>query len=194
MPFSLPCSSNVAGVSFDNEDGSSRQDIILGLSSGDFLNLVDCASPKYPEAIGIFTPDNKQIGFLPSWLARSMRSDNVPFSSLKCVVSSVGRPAPNKPYGVSIVFGTTYNSILAYVEAPYRDAVKVSINARLKQEGKAQIYIPDEKDSFNLKFSSEPYQSHKKHSHGPFLLGLILTIIVVVPIIIILNKVISFFN
>jgi len=51
----------IAGITFKNEDGSNRQDIVKKLSEGDTL-LLKTYDYKGNKAIGVYTEDNKQIG------------------------------------------------------------------------------------------------------------------------------------
>lgn len=57
----------VRGESFDNPDGTSRQEIIKALRAGDAVDLIPDPSNEHDRwAVGVFTKDGKQIGFLPS--------------------------------------------------------------------------------------------------------------------------------
>ena len=57
----------VRGVSFANPDGTFRQEIIKALKVGERVNLVaDPLNPHDRWAVGVFTIDGQQIGFLPS--------------------------------------------------------------------------------------------------------------------------------
>lgn len=63
----------VVGVTFANDDGIDRQDIIETLSGLDDLYLKDTASKEYPEAIAVFVKEKGQIGHLPAEMAREVR-------------------------------------------------------------------------------------------------------------------------
>lgn len=57
----------VRGESYSNDDGSSRQEIIKTLRKGQILTLVaDPLNQHDRHAVGVFTENGKQIGFLPS--------------------------------------------------------------------------------------------------------------------------------
>jgi tetratricopeptide (TPR) repeat protein len=57
----------VRGESHNNNDGSSRQEIIKDLRKGQILTLVADPLNQYDRyAVGVFTSEGKQIGFLPS--------------------------------------------------------------------------------------------------------------------------------
>lgn len=63
----------VAGVSFDNANGTSRQSIIKKCQSGEDVILKPMPSKEFPDAIGVFTMKGKQIGFLSADLAHDMK-------------------------------------------------------------------------------------------------------------------------
>lgn len=79
----------LVGVTFANEDGSSRQEIISALSAGDKLHLVDLASEKYPEAIGVLNSQKQHCGNLSKDLALSLRKDYENFETLSVCVKEV---------------------------------------------------------------------------------------------------------
>lgn len=64
----------IVGVTYRNEDGSRRQDIISELSTGESLKLVDMATDEFPEAIGVFDLADQQCGFLQKSLAIDLRN------------------------------------------------------------------------------------------------------------------------
>lgn len=63
----------VAGVSFDNANGTSRQSIIKKCQSGEDVIFKPMPSKEFPDAIGVFTMNGKQIGFLGADLAHDMK-------------------------------------------------------------------------------------------------------------------------
>ena len=63
----------IVGVTFKNEDGTSRQELLSELSEGDTLSLKDTFSDKYPEAIGVFNSYGEQLGNLKKDLALKLR-------------------------------------------------------------------------------------------------------------------------
>ena len=103
MSMDFPLQTRIAGVSFRNDDGTSRQSLIEALSVGDDLVLMDTSSSKYPEAIGVFNELDQQLGYLPSDVSRQLHADNIPFEGLYCVVAYIGRADDSKPLGVSII-------------------------------------------------------------------------------------------
>ena len=62
----------IAGVSFDNNDGTSRQAILKALRPGDRLLLQHAPMPGHPEAIQVVTSWGRQAGFLPSGMGRDV--------------------------------------------------------------------------------------------------------------------------
>ena len=57
----------VRGESFDNPDGTSRQDIIKTVRVGDAVELIaDPSNQQDRWAVGVFTTEGQQLGFLPS--------------------------------------------------------------------------------------------------------------------------------
>lgn len=57
----------VKGESYDNPDGTFRQEIIKSLRAGDAVCLIADPMNEHDRwAVGVFTKDVKQIGFLPS--------------------------------------------------------------------------------------------------------------------------------
>lgn len=92
----------VAGESFDNEDGTSRQAIIARLSPGMPVTFVPEPSNPYDKnAVAVFTPYG-QIGYLPrapeeSGFVRDWMRRGVSFSAQ---VHAKGRPHGSRNYGV----------------------------------------------------------------------------------------------
>lgn len=67
---------NLAGVSHNNPDGSSRQEIIAGLKPGDYLKIHHDENNSYDKnALRVLTEDGRQIGFIPAYLAEILVED-----------------------------------------------------------------------------------------------------------------------
>ncbi|QMV19654.1 hypothetical protein GOB94_13865 [Granulicella sp. 5B5] len=65
--------SKIAGVSFRNEDGTSRQYALIALDIGAVLHIVpDPDNPKDENAFAIYTKDWEQLGYLPRHTAEDM--------------------------------------------------------------------------------------------------------------------------
>lgn len=63
----------VVGVTFGNDDGSSRQKIIAGCKIGQGVVFRPMNDPQHPESIGVFTKNGKQLGYLHAELAQEIR-------------------------------------------------------------------------------------------------------------------------
>lgn len=61
----------IAGVSFMNDDGTSRQAILKSLRPGDQLFLRHVPIPGHPEAIQVITYKGQQVGHLPSGMGKN---------------------------------------------------------------------------------------------------------------------------
>jgi hypothetical protein len=59
----------VAGVTFQNDDGTSRQAIVKSLRPGEQLFLRHVPIPGHPEAIQVITYQGRQVGHLSSEMA-----------------------------------------------------------------------------------------------------------------------------
>lgn len=178
-PFSF--SSKIAGVTFDNPDGTSRQSLIQKLHKRDQLKLVDCSSPEYPEAIGIYNGASEQLGFLPKEDARYIRLLNIDIMSLVCLVRSVGRTADYKPYGVQIVVGESYKVASDY----------------LYELDKPFSYSSYDQNASSYSYSSTNTNNTKNGHSGclsPSIIGIVITVAVMAPIVYVIYKVISFFK
>lgn len=88
----------VTGVSFQNEDGSSRQDAISLLKSGDHVFVSLNPSELFPDRISVYS-SLRCIGSLPSDIAKKLST--MKFEESLAVVHDVGK-ASNGLYGLSI--------------------------------------------------------------------------------------------
>lgn len=92
----------VAGVTFCNEDGTNRQDLLRGMTTRYKIKLRDEASVEYPEAIGVYNARGKRLGFLPKNIALHIREcgiDCVEYLDTK--ITFVGATL-GKPIGMEI--------------------------------------------------------------------------------------------
>ncbi len=79
----------VVGVSFKNDDGTSRQKYIKECKPGDGIVFKPLPMPKYPYAIGVFTEkDGKQLGHLKDELATEI-TQNYGYNLMQVTVDSV---------------------------------------------------------------------------------------------------------
>lgn len=86
----------VAGVSYPNDDGSSRQDIIRDCREGENLELHHVPVPQDKYAVKVSRWNGEQLGWLPKWNAREIaplldRGDNVE-ASIYDIKESSRRP------------------------------------------------------------------------------------------------------
>ena len=174
-------STKIAGVTFDNPNGTSRQSLIQGLRKREQLKLVDCSSTEYPEAIGVFNMSSEQLGFLPKEDARLIRILGKDINSLVCLVRSVGRTNVYKPYGVQIVIGESYQAA----------------SEKLNELEKPQSYSYQTPSTNSYSYSSMNTTNTKNRNSGcasPIMIGIIITVAVLAPILYVVFKVINFFK
>lgn len=127
MSIRFPYKTRIAGVTFHNEDGTSRQDLVELLDVGDELSLVDSSSIDHPDAIGVFNADDEQLGFLPAAVASQFRSENVNYECLTCLVSFIGRPDDDKPLGVSIVIAESDDQAMSVIDMSDKHTIRMRI-------------------------------------------------------------------
>lgn len=75
----------VVGVTFGNDDGSSRQAIIKNCKAGEDIIFKPVPTAEYPDAIGVFNKRGQQLGHLNAELAAEIK-----------------RKYPNNPMSVTI--------------------------------------------------------------------------------------------
>lgn len=59
----------VVGVTFDNDDGTSRQEVVLSCSPGEMLDVKQCVESNYPTSFGVFKKDGRMLGHISRELA-----------------------------------------------------------------------------------------------------------------------------
>lgn len=64
----------VVGVTFSNDDGSSRQEIIKNSKAGEDIIFKPVPTADYPDAIGVFNKRGQQLGHLNAELAAEMKN------------------------------------------------------------------------------------------------------------------------
>ena len=92
--------SKIVGVTFGNDDGTSRQAYIKKLKPGEELIVKHMPTSEHPEAIGVFTKKNKQLGYLNADLAAEI-NDRYANNTIKVTVSDV-TGGGDKNYGCNI--------------------------------------------------------------------------------------------
>ena len=169
--FSLPYETTIAGVSFNNADGTSRQEYVQHLLKGDILFLRDGSTSEHPEAIAVFNKFDIQLGFLHSDVAKQLRLMSYPFTSMVCMVKFIGQKSASMPYGATIVIGEDRESVLSTFS---------DIDRRFIE---GPNYRP--KNTYNYSYSSPSYAEpqRNKKKRGSTILGILLCLIVVIPII-----------
>ena len=63
----------VVGVTFGNDDGSSRQEIIKGCKVGEDIIFKPVPTKDYPDAIGVFNMRGQQLGHINAELAAELK-------------------------------------------------------------------------------------------------------------------------
>lgn len=64
----------VVGVTFNNDDGTSRQAIIASCKPGEDIILKPVPTKEYPDAIGVFNKKGQQLGHLGAELAAEIKT------------------------------------------------------------------------------------------------------------------------
>lgn len=127
----------IVGVTYRNEDGSRRQDIISELSTGESLKLVDMATDEFPEAIGVFDLADQQCGFLQKSLAIDLRNSGKSIEDVSVDVLEV-TGGNGRSYGCNIrlIIDTDYlcNIVIGDHGSMKIDAPLVDQHVALNQE------------------------------------------------------------
>lgn len=86
------------GVTFSNDDGTKRQDLLASLNAGDELKLVrEKDNPFDNSAIAIFTKDDQQLGYLKKDLARDLAPNMDKGVKIKILVMDVTGGSDSAP-------------------------------------------------------------------------------------------------
>lgn len=64
----------IVGVTFGNDDGSSRQAIIKKSKEGEDIILKPVPTDEYPDAIGVFNKRGEQLGHISAELATELKN------------------------------------------------------------------------------------------------------------------------
>ncbi len=91
----------IAGVTFGNEDGTSRQSYIKNCNVGDILAVKPTPIPDYPHALGVFTLNNKQLGNIGDEYAKEIYS-KYPNSYIQATITGI-TGGNGKNYGCNIL-------------------------------------------------------------------------------------------
>lgn len=64
----------VVGVTFNNDDGTSRQNIIKNCKAGEDIIFKPLPTEQYPDAIGVFNKSGQQLGHLSQGVAAEIKN------------------------------------------------------------------------------------------------------------------------
>ncbi len=88
----------VAGVTFKNDDGSPRQEILSSCKSGDIVTLVPEPGNKFSKnAIKVCRADGKQIGYVPDYIAKSLCEALDEGKTISASIGTILGMTPDKP-------------------------------------------------------------------------------------------------
>ena len=93
--------SKIVGVTFENDDGSSRQAILSKCKAGDDVIFRPVAVKDHPEALGVFTSDGRQLGHVNSELAAELRK-KYPTNPMSVTISEITGGHDGKSLGCNI--------------------------------------------------------------------------------------------
>lgn len=90
----------VVGVTFGNNDGSSRQDIVKSCKPGDDIILKPVPTKEYPNAIGVFNKRGQQLGHIGADPADELKN-NYPNNPMSVTVNGI-TGGGDKNYGCNL--------------------------------------------------------------------------------------------
>ena len=92
----------VVGVTFNNDDGSSRQKNIAACKAGQGVIFRPVAVKGHPEAVAVFTESGKQLGNLSAELASTLRT-KYPFNPMQATIAEItGGTGSKATYGCNL--------------------------------------------------------------------------------------------
>lgn len=65
----------VVGVTFNNDDGTSRQAIVKACKPGDDIIFKPVPTTEYPDAVGVFNKQGQQLGHLSQGVADEIKNE-----------------------------------------------------------------------------------------------------------------------
>lgn len=92
----------VVGVTFKNEDGTQRQQIVSRHKRGDTLRLKHQPIEGHPNAVAVYGRKNQQLGHLRSELAKEMVEYMKAGRKITCRVLEVTGGGPGRSWGCNI--------------------------------------------------------------------------------------------
>lgn len=90
----------VVGVTFGNDDGTSRQEIIRACKPGDDIIFKPVPTAEYPDAVGVFNKRGQQLGHLGADLAAELKS-KYPNNPMSVTVNNI-TGGGDKNYGCNL--------------------------------------------------------------------------------------------
>ena len=93
--------SKVVGVTFKNADGSDRQKIVSECKAGDDIIFKPVPTKQYPDAIGVFTTNGKQLGHVKSELALELK-EKYPTHPMQVTIASITGGNNGANYGCNL--------------------------------------------------------------------------------------------
>lgn len=92
----------VVGVTFNNDDGTSRQAIIERCKPGEDIIIKPVPTKEYPDAIGVFNKRGEQLGHLGAELASEIKT-KWGYNPMSITISSL-TGGGDKVYGCNLHF------------------------------------------------------------------------------------------
>lgn len=90
----------VVGVTFGNDDGTSRQEIIKSCKPGDDIILKPVPTKEYPDAIGVFNKKGQQLGHIGAELASELK-EKYPRNAMSVTINNI-TGGGDKNYGCNL--------------------------------------------------------------------------------------------
>lgn len=93
--------SKVVGVTFNNDNGTSRQEIIRNCKIGEDVIFKPTPTEKYPDAIGVFNTQGEQLGNLNADLAAELKR-KYPLNPMSVTISNITGGGEDYNYGCNL--------------------------------------------------------------------------------------------
>jgi hypothetical protein len=161
--------SSIAGVRYNNEDGSSRQQIIKdGIRPGDALGFrFEDDNPVDPFAVVVLTPDGRQAGYLhtrteSNGLAEEVRKWVADGSPVRLTVTEVTEGTPDKlTRGVNFL-------VQVYEPQPEEEQERILIEIQILQDliVESGYFVPEKIPSLMAILGDERQHSFGKVTHS----------------------------
>ena len=91
----------VVGVTFNNDNGTSRQAILRGCRVGEDIIFKPVPTKEYPDAIGVFNARGQQLGHISAELAQELKT-KYPTNPMKVVIAGLTGGESDKSYGCNL--------------------------------------------------------------------------------------------